>query len=157
MAIREYLISVTAAAIISSCITAFFENAGSISKLIKVLCGIFVSLAVIRPIAGLDISAFQPQISAFSDSAEQIVSAAQEDSAQQQRNVIKEQAEAYVYNKATALGSKVSVCISLCDSPPYQPESIEISGQLSPFAKSQLSTIIQTDLGIPSEAQKWSS
>lgn len=157
MEIREYLISVTAAAIISSCIGTFFDGKSATARFIKVLCGLFVSLAVIRPLADVQPGELLPSMGVFSETAQNIAATASEEALQEQRTVIKQQTETYVCDKAYALGCQVSVSVDLSDASPYAPCYIQISGNVSPYAKAQLSAMITSDLGIEPEAQQWNS
>lgn len=154
---REYLLSVTCAAILGSIISGFFDRKGSISTLIKVLCGVFVTLAVIRPAIQLDI----PDINSYlSDLSQDYSTAAQQgvsDAAQAHCTVIQQQAEAYVYDKAAQLECDISVSITLHTEAPYQPVSARITGAVSPYAKNVLTAIMTEDLGIPKEEQQWIS
>ena len=157
LGIPEYLISVSAAAIVSSCIKSFFSGKDAVSTLIQTICGIFVSLVAIQPVAQLEFTAFQMPISAFSDSAEHIVASAQEDAALKQQSVIKEKTEAYIFDKAKAMGCRITVSVELSQDPPFLPQAVSLTGDLSPHARNQLTTMIATDLGIQPEAQRWSN
>lgn len=155
--VREYLLSVTAAAVVCSCIGAFFEKKGSIAVLVKTLCGIFVSLTVLRPVLNISLPDMENYISTYSADVQTVTEDAARSAANAQCEVIRQRAESYVYDKAAKLGCDISVCILLSEAEPYEPVEIQIKGKLSPYAKSQLSASITADLGIPEEEQHWNS
>lgn len=151
-AIREYLLSVTAAALICGAVSCLAGKDGAISKLLKLLCGIFLAAAVIRPVVDLkidDLSFFSNLLSADAD---QVVATGKEMASEEMNRIIKEKSEAYILDKAIALGAKVEVVIELNNS---VPAGIAVKGDVSPFIKSKLSACITQDLGIPQEEQIW--
>ena len=151
MQIKEYLISVTATAIVCCCFTKIFDN----TNIIKVLCGIFLSLSIISPLLKLDIGDSMPELQVISQDADNIIGAAQMDSATYQQAIIIESCEAYICDKAKDLGCDISVIVDLADSEPYEPDCVTIKGNISPYAKSQISKIIESDLGVCAEEQQW--
>lgn len=154
---REYLLSVTCAAILASILSGFFDKKGSVSTVIKILCGVFVTLAVIRPVFQLDIPDITTYLSDLEWNSSAVTQQGILDAAQAQSNVIQQQAEAYVYDKAAQLGCEIQVIVTLNPEAPYQPISAQISGAVSPYAKSALTAILTEDLGIQKEAQQWIS
>jgi hypothetical protein len=66
---------------------------------------------------------------------------------------IKEQCEAYILDKAEAFATRISAQFTLDDE--MVPVGCTIRGEVSSYVKEQLSQILQSDLGIPREAQRW--
>lgn len=155
--IREYLLSVTAAAVLCSCVCAFFQKKSTVSNLVKTLCGIFLSLVVLRPIIHVSIPEISDLFPHISADAQAITAEAEQLATDKRCEVIKQHAQAYVYDKAAVLGCDITVDISLNTEEPYAPESVRITGKVSPYAKSQLSAWIKSDLGISEEEQHWNS
>lgn len=155
--VREYLLSVSAAAILCSCVGAFFSKKGTVQTLVKTLCGIFVCLTVLSPVIRLSLPDLENYFSSFSLDGQAITDDAIRSAADAKCQVIMQQAEAYVYDKAAILGCDITVSIALETQEPYAPETIVITGNLSPYARSQLSDSIASDLGIPEEDQQWIS
>lgn len=154
-AIAEYLLSVTCAAVLCSMISGFFNKKDSVSVLVKTLCRIFVTLAVLHPVLDLqmpDINDFLVDQSAdYSQAAQQGIY----DASQAQCAVIQQQSEAYVYDKAAQLDCQIQVSITLSTEAPYQPVRAQLTGTVSPYAKSVLTEVLANDLGIPKEEQQW--
>lgn len=153
--IREYLLSVTAAAMLCGIVSALTGEKGSQAGLVKLACGLFLCFTVISPFAKI-------KIEDFSDFASEIVSegelAAREGenySAQAMRRIISDETRAYIMDKAGTYGAKIQVQVELTHDDPPVPEACTISGQLSPYVRQQLKKILTNDLGIPEENQTW--
>ena len=69
--------------------------------------------------------------------------------------IIKEETEAYILDKAASLGVTLSVEVMVEDGNVPRLSGVQLSGQVSPYARQQLSTWISNDLGISKENQKW--
>ena len=151
-AIKEYLLSVTAAAVICGLVTTLAGKSGSISGLLKLLCGLFMCATVIKPAVDVkldDVYNFTDQLAVNSDLA---VSRGEEMAEEEMKRIIKDKTETYILDKANALGAEVDVEIILED---VVPAGVTVTGDLSPFAKSSLAATITQDLGIPPEEQIW--
>ena len=151
-AIKEYLLSVTAAAVICGLVTTLVGKSGSISDLLKLLCGLFMCATVIKPAVDVkldDVYNFTDQLAVNSDLA---VSRGEEMATEEMKRIIKDRTETYILDKANALGAEVEVEITLED---VIPAGVTVTGDLSPFAKSSLAATITQDLGIPPEEQIW--
>lgn len=151
-AIKEYLLSVTAAALICGILNGLTNNKGSIHKIIKLLCGLFLAASVIKPAVDVridDVYRFTEDLTVSSDLA---VAQGEKMAADEMKRIIKEKTEAYILDKAKALGAEIAVDVTLGD---YIPERVTIVGDVSPFVKSSLSESITQELNIPSEEQIW--
>ena len=65
-----------------------------------------------------------------------------------------EQTEAYIIRKAAFYDAEISANVML-EEEELLPVAVEIHGQLSPYARQQLSQWISQELGIDREAQRW--
>lgn len=151
-AIRDYLLSVTAAALICGAVSSLVGKKGSLSTLLKLLCGIFLAATVIKPAVDLRIEDLSHISNLLPMDAEQAVANGKEMAAKEMNRIIKEKAEAYILDKAMSLGAEVEVTIELENS---VPAGITVKGDVSPFVKSKLSACITQDLGIVQEEQIW--
>ncbi|HIT33040.1 MAG TPA: hypothetical protein IAC31_00200 [Candidatus Faecousia intestinigallinarum] len=153
--IGKYLVSVAAAAILCGIVTTLLGKKGTISAVIKLVCGIFLCFTVLRPwkSSGLaDWTDFTGDIAADASGAVQRgETAAREAMAES----IKSQTEAYILDKAAALEAVVRVEVTLMEGDPPLPGSVEIKGNISPYAKARLSQVLEEELGIPKEEQRW--
>ncbi len=152
---KAYILSVICCAFLCAITAGIREKKGSFSMILKLVSGIFLVFTVIRPAADLqidDLSYLLP------DLAEEVSFASNmgEDFAESQlAAIIKSETEAYILDKAQALGAEVAADITLDSS--HIPISVLIRGKIGHREKEQLSDILETDLGIPKEDQIWNA
>ena len=151
-AIRDYLISVTAAALISGIVIGISKKSGSISTIVKLLAGLFMTVTVLYPIVDIRLSEAQFYWEQLSLDADYAASIGKNAAEQEIKQIITDRSCAYVLKKANELGADIQIEIILED---LIPDSVRISGAVSPYVKQQLSNYIATNLGIPLEDQLW--
>ena len=150
--IKEYLLSITAAALICGAISSLTSKNASISKLMQLLCGLFLAITVIRPIVEVQLDNIDSFTELLVVDGEIAASPGKEMAAEEMKRIIKEKTEAYILDKAKSLGAEIEVEVTLED---FVPTGAIITGSVSPFARSSLITSISQDLGIPPEGQIW--
>lgn len=153
--VRQYLLSVTAAAIICAIIKVITENKKSSYSVIKLLTGIFITITVVAPWRSLDFSDISSYIKNFSLEADTAVATGIEYAQEESAALIKEQVEAYILDKARTLGLELQVSVTMnADSPPM-PCSVSIQGNAAPYAKERLTQYLTEEMGIPEACQTW--
>lgn len=153
--VAGYLIRVTAAAIFCAIIKAISGKNGTVGAVIRLLTGLFLAVSVVSPLATRSVGSMDAFLDGFSMDAS---FAAEEGSAMSdnmRRKGIKEGLEAYILDKAMDHGAQIQVEVTLSEDDPPLPCTALISGNISPLEKSELSRILEKDLGIPKEAQLW--
>ena len=151
---KAYIMSVCAAAIISACANALLKSKSN-AKLIRLICCIFVMITVIKPIASVKFPDLEKIISARSYDSSDHISAGISQAAALQKEVILQRVEEYILDKAEQLECDLVVSVFLRDEAPYEPVGVKIQGEISPYAKSILSSSLYQDLGIAREDQQW--
>ena len=68
-------------------------------------------------------------------------------------DIIKAETEAYILDKASQLNVELSVEVTIDEE--NIPTAVTLSGEVSPYARRQLQEIIESDLGIAKENQRW--
>lgn len=68
-------------------------------------------------------------------------------------DIIKEETEAYILDKAADLHANLRVEVTIGED--NLPAAVTISGEASPYARRQIQAMIANDLGISKENQKW--
>ncbi len=119
------------------------------------MTGLFLAITMLRPLIHIDLGGIWADARLYSKDAERLTLAAQELAREDRTAIIKSKSEAYILDKAASLGAEVTVTVTLSCEEPLVPCAVRISGIISPYAKTQLSQIIQNDLAIPKEAQEW--
>ncbi len=152
--LRIYLLSIIVIAIICSVIVTITNDIGAVSSIIKLLCSIFITVAILTPLvtfSNVDMSnIFQMEID-----TETIISEGEEVAENEKSRIIKMQTEAYISNKAESMGADIDVIVQLSEQEPMVPISVSITGDVSPYIKSRLQQIISNDIGLCEEALQW--
>lgn len=153
--IKEYILSISAAAIICSIITNIVGKKGTNTAVIKLLCGLFVSITIISPWVKLhfsNLTAYMDDMRADSSNA---VADGTRLASESTAVIIKERVSAYILDKATSIDLRVKVDVALSTDDPPLPNRITITGSASPYKKKVLQNFIVDNLGIPEENQIW--
>lgn len=154
-ALGQYILSVIAAAIICSIILRLVGDKGSYAPVMKLLCGIFLMITAVSPWIELRLENYVWIAESTMLDADEAVAVGQEAANSAMRTIIKDNAEAYILDKAAQLNASIEVEIILDSAQPPAPESIRIRGTASPYAKTCLKQYISSQLGIPEDKQIW--
>ncbi len=152
-ALKEYLLSVTAAAVACTLVQRMLLGKGSAEAMIKILTGILMALTVLGPITQIRL----PDLSElpFSVQAQAAVLDGEETARAALSEGISTRVEAYILEKAAALGLQLTVDVELSRDPIPVPVRVYLQGNVSPYARQKLQTMIREDLGIDKENQIW--
>ena len=155
MQIREYLIGITAAALVCGVVRVLVSEKGAAAAVIRMLLGVLMLLVVIQPVSGMSAEELFDWSDFVSADANAIVSDAENVSKEEIHARIKQETATYILSKAEALGVELEVAVELSDDLIGKPVSLRIKGAASPYAKQQLIRIIEKELGIGREDQQW--
>lgn len=156
-AIREYLLSVTAAAILCGIATSLLGKKGMIGTTIQLLAGVFMILTVVGPFVNIRFERMLNFSDVLADEADMYVASGEKSARETMSEIIKAQAEAYILDKAETLGVQLSVEVTLSQEQIPVPVSVNLSGNVSPYARQVISEMIEENLGIGTEDQIWTS
>ena len=152
--IKQYVISVTAAAIVCGVLNTMLKK-GGMHALVKLLCGFILAFTFLNPIGKLELMSLpdnsKPEYPSGSDMAQEGELYARNSIAE----IIKEQTRAYILDKANELGATLDVEVTLDADDSLTPCAVRLSGNISPYGKRVLSKMIEDDLGISTEEQIW--
>lgn len=154
-ALREYILSVTAAAILCGILRTLIGEKGTAAGIVKLICGLYLAFTVIRPVAQVELSEFSFFTAEIAEDAQEAVNAGEDFVRDSVSHIIKSETEAYILDKARTYGAEIQVEVILSDATQPIPEKIKIKGALSPYVKTQLQSMITEDLGIPKENLSW--
>ena len=153
--LATYIISIATAAMICAVIKALVAEKGAAQMITKIVCGIFLALTIISPLKSITIGEFAYWPVAIQDQAEAAAALGTQYQKQALAESIKSGTEAYILDRAKDLQVDLRVQINLSDDAIPVPESVMLWGNVSPYAKRQIQSILTTDLGIPLEDQLW--
>lgn len=153
--IRDYLISVTAVAIIcavAKCFTGFGQFSDA---MIKLVAGVIMAVAVISPLVKLnpgELPALSEDVVSQAQAAAQTGQLLAEE---ETISIISQRMRSYILDKAEAYGASLTVEIRFSQENSLLPEHVILKGRISPYAKAQLQRAITDDMGIAKENQTW--
>jgi hypothetical protein len=129
---------------------------GRVKWAVKFSCGIMVSLALLSIVTDFDLGAFSMYMAEYRGNAEKTVSSAQEEAKAETRFIIEEKTAAYILEKAVG-DIDVSVKAKWSEDGYWYPIEAEIRGDVEESERDRLSKIMEGELGISAENQKWIS
>lgn len=150
---KEYFLSVICGAILCAIVTALLEKKGTSGVVLKLICGIFLTFTVIRPISTVELQDFTFFTSEISEEAAYASNIGQQHTQETIAAIIKQETEAYILDKAKALGASITAEVTLDDD--LLPEMVLLAGHLTSYERHQLSQMMETELGIAKEDQIW--
>ena len=145
-----------AAAMISA-IALSFSGQGAMKPLLKLVCGLILAFAILNPILSISAGNLEALGMDYREQAEAAARQGQQQAVKSVREIIKEETEAYILDKAGQLNLQVEVQVSLSDQALPKPLAVTIRGVVPPSGKTRLSRILTQQLGIAKENQTWIS
>ncbi len=153
--IDGYILSVTAAAIICAISVKLTQNQGTQGAMLKLIAGLLLTFTVIRPLADFSLDQWDDWTLEISDNAEIAAGEGEAMKKQALDSCIISYTQAYILDKAEALGLSLEVEVTVSEDDIPVPIAIRLEGNASPFAKNSLAAAIEQDLGISREDQEW--
>lgn len=153
-AVRQYVISISAAAVFCGVINAILMKTGS-HKLIKLLCGAFLAVALLNPVRKFSLDDLEEYLRNDISFDTAAVDKGSEIAREAMARMVAENTEAYILDCAGSYGADLSVTVCVSEDPVPVPEAVTICGAVSPYIKTLLQRAIRDDLGISPEDQTW--
>lgn len=150
---KSYFLSVICAAFLCGITGGLIDKKGNAGTLLKLISGIFLAFTVIRPIADIkveELSIFTTDLMAEGESA---AAMGEEITRDAMASIIKQETQAYILDKAGLFGLILTADVSLDAS--LKPVSVILTGNAIITQREKLSDIIENDLGISKENQRW--
>lgn len=155
--IHQWLHAVTFTGIVCS-LAYMLTPEGRVKRAMQIICGIVMCIAIISPLAKLDMNSYSKALSQYKIDAESIARNGEEYSKNLNRAIIQERCEAYILDKAAEQGvklSEVSVLARWSDEGYWYPYEAQICADVPQSAQARLSDTIEATLGISCERQIW--
>ena len=150
---KEYILSVICAAVLCGIVADLAEKKGASANILKLICGVFLSFTVIRPITEVKLEDFSFFTADITQDAFQAADLGQTNSYQEMAAIITSEVTAYILDKAADYPGELTVDVVL--DADLIPRSVTLTGDISPAGKLQLEQSIEQDLGIAKEDQIW--
>lgn len=153
-ALREWLLSVTAAAILCALAQGLIPP-GPVRRVGRLTAGLVMAAALLAPLASL--RGVEPEQWLESWQPQEEVQGLEEQRDETMKSIIEEECSAYIVDKAAQLGAvcEVQVVCSSEGEGVFLPWQITVTGDLPPGQQQQLTQQIQEDLGVPPERQQY--
>ena len=155
MDMGKYLLSIITAALLCGIATSLLGNQGALGTAVKLLAGIYMTLSIIAPWGQLRLGELSDLKDQLTSDAERVTLSGQNTAREAMAESIINSTRTYILDKAESLGAELTVEVMLDDSQIPIPNKVRIRGNISPYNREKLSSIIERDLGIPTEAQIW--
>ena len=129
---------------------------GRARRVLNMACACVMALALLSPIAGLDMTSLSKAIGRYSDAAREITDSAEASAEEYEQTVIARECEAYISDRAASLGvelQEVRVNARWSEEGFWYPW--ESRAACSESDRETLSAVIEAELGIPAERQSW--
>lgn len=153
-ALRQYIISVVTAAILCGILTGILHK-GISKELIKLICGAFLAVTLMRPVLGIQDLDFSDFGLSYSREAAEAAAQGENHSMEAVSAIIKAETEAYILDKAEELNLSVRAEVSLSGDEIPVPMEVRLTGEAAPLAKQRLEEVLTKDLGIAKENLLW--
>lgn len=150
---REYIISVICAAVICAIATDLGGRKGASGQILKLICGVFLSFTVIRPVTDVKMEDFSFFASDIATDAFQVSDLGKTKSRNEMEAIITGEVAAYILDKAGDFNGELTVDVKLDEN--LIPRRVILTGSISPKEKQSLQEMIEKDLGIGKEDQIW--
>ena len=152
--LRQYILSVVAAALVCSLVSCVMPQ-GKARQLLRLLCGAVLTTVVLGPLMGIDNISLSDFLEQWEVDAAYYTAQGEQMTQDALAESIKGQTEAYILDKAAELNASITAEVTVSEEEPPKPLSVVISGQVSPYNRKKLESILETDLGIAKENQVW--
>lgn len=155
-AVREYLLSVVAVALLSGVVLALTPK-GAVHRTLTFLSGLAMILTALGPVAKLDFDALAQSMSRTRIEAAEAAEGITVDNTELIAELIKEESEAYIWDKAAALGmvpTEVMVEVRTDGTYPY-PYRAVLTVSCTIEQRQSMQKLLEEELAIPAERQEW--
>lgn len=154
-ALRQYAFSVIGGAMICGVLLGMVPK-GATQEILKLLCGVFLSVSILSPIAGTRLDSFLDDLMTDPrQEAREAAAVGEFYSRNLLAQCIKEASEEYILDKAAAMDAALTASVTVSEDAIPVPVAVTLSGQISPAGKERLGLLICEGLGISKENQRW--
>lgn len=151
----QYVLSVSTAAILCGLVLSMISK-GCYHSILRLICGVFLALLVVQPITKFDPDRILSLFNREMESDAEAAAALGEDLSRDSMSAyIKRETEAYILDKAHALGVTVEAEVTLGKDDLPVPVSAVIRGDVPEAMRRKLEQLITDDLGIAKENLQW--
>lgn len=150
--LRESLVAFISAAVICSVIMRLLQGIRH-AEPVRILCGLFMTIVLLHPISAIRDTHRYLLFPQWEYQAQDAADSGIQKAKEMTQQIIIQQTQAYIIDRAAAMGAVVEAAVSLEDD--GMPVQVEVYGTISPAVRSRLSEVLSKELGIKRENQQW--
>lgn len=149
-----YIYSISVAALFCGIVSGLLKDTG-LYPVVKLATGLFLAIHILQPLGSISIDNLADIPFTTETDGEQYAQQGAYASQNAMAAIILERTRTYILDIAESMELDITVEVSLNGENPPAPESVRITGQVSPYDKLRLEEIIAEQLNIPKENQIW--
>ena len=151
---KQYLLSILICALICGAVSQILMDTKR-RQLVRMICGIVIAISIFYPLTKVKLEKYIQIPDADWIEADYYISAGEKLSFMEQEKCIQTYCETYILDKAKELDAEIAVEIYLDEE--KVPRFVQIECAAPSKVQNELQRILETDLGIAKENQKWIS
>ncbi|MDR1330354.1 MAG: hypothetical protein LBK23_12215 [Oscillospiraceae bacterium] len=156
-ALRGWIFGIVGAAMVSAIALAVTPESKT-KRVVAVVCGFAVLLALIKPVKSFDYGAFSRGLTRLRGDAEEFSAPLSEANENLTRRIIEEKYAAYILDKGSSLGmTDLSVAVTAEPGADgyWYPGAVSASTEADEQTRGALARYIESGLGVPPEKLSW--
>lgn len=151
----QYILSVGVASLLAGIIAEFSDSKSATGMITRMVCGLFLAFTVINPLTNLNFGILESFSQDTVINTQPVISAGTTLAEESMAQLIKQETEAYILDKAQSLGCVLEAEVTVVEGQYPIPESVRICGTISNQNRRQLEDFLERELGISKENQQW--
>ena len=151
--LKGYLLQLTCCGILCSILLSLLRE-GSTKSILQLAAGVLLTVTAIAPFRTWEISDPLELPGLYLQEGYEVAASGEDYAMDARTQIIKEELEAYILNKANDMGCSIGVQVHMTRE--GYPDSVTIIGEVDAQAQKQLEKVLEEDLGISKEQQAWS-
>ena len=154
--LRTYLLGIVAAAMAVTAASALLRE-GSLRRAVRLAGSMVLILVVLGPLLWESLDAFGSYLAEIEMEEDALRSGIEVENTDILTRIICRKTEAYILDKATAMGAEVEVAVTMEQGEHYPyPYAVTVEGALTDAQRERLSEDMELSLAIPKERQVFS-
>lgn len=149
---KEYILDILVVSISISIFLQILPDSGK-KEIMHLLCGILLTVVILIPLSEIRLNDFLDLAEYLPESSDYLLARGTETADEAKRQYITERYEAYILDKAKAMGAEILPIVQVDET--FLPIFAEIQGDLEPQVQKTLEQMLVLDMGITKENQRW--
>lgn len=149
---KGYILDILVVSISISIFLQILPDSGK-KELLHLLSGILLTVVILMPLSDIRLNDFLDLTQYLPESSDYLLERGAKTAEEAKRQYITGRCEAYILDKAKALGAEILPIVQVDET--FLPVYAEIRGDPEPQVQKQLEQMLVLDMGITKENQRW--